>query len=394
MAYKFIYKNNAESTLAVAVTTTTQTTITLASGDGANFPAPAGDGTDYFYMTLVKSNGTREIVCIVARSSDACTVGVPGSGNANSSGRGYDGSSATTFSVGDVVEVRITAGQLSGIITQLSTNVTNIAATTTLFDTGFPGYCDRAEITWKDADEIYIRGGVYHHKGTTEQMLYIDAQQTFQLGSGGSNSNSSTVSAATMFYLYIDDSAIVADAPTLGVLDDPKYFLISTTAPTYSHAEKGWYGPGTGNTQTTDRCIWFWYCSAEDSIAQPFYHTGDLIMHDDPFTCTTTLTLSASWQAYVLDFFPALGDTKIRVLVNAQIDENSGPDGAVTWRKTGSSAGATENYLGMVHGAYNSHTGGQQIITNASGSIDITQTAGANNKAILYIAGFFLPNGM
>jgi len=118
-----LFKNNAVSTLAVAVTTTSQTSITLSAGTGGDFPSPAGDGTDYFFITVVKTSGTREIMCIVARSSDVLTVGIPGSGAANSSGRGYDNSTATTFSVDDVVELRVTAKILENLRDRPGTHV-------------------------------------------------------------------------------------------------------------------------------------------------------------------------------------------------------------------------------------------------------------------------------
>jgi len=108
--YDFKFENNAISTLALAVTTTSQTTITVAAGEGALFPSLTGDGSDFFYCTMVKQDGTKEIICIVARSTDVLTVGVPGSGSANASGRAYDGSTASTFSVDDVIELRVTAG--------------------------------------------------------------------------------------------------------------------------------------------------------------------------------------------------------------------------------------------------------------------------------------------
>jgi len=114
--YKYEFTNNAESTLAVAISSTSQTTITVASGDGALFPSLTGDGSDYFTITVVKSDGTREIMLIVDRSSDALTVGVAGSGSANSSGRGIEGTSATTFSIGDIVELRLTKGALNSFV--------------------------------------------------------------------------------------------------------------------------------------------------------------------------------------------------------------------------------------------------------------------------------------
>ncbi|MFV1975491.1 MAG: hypothetical protein ACC651_07055, partial [Candidatus Scalindua sp.] len=68
----------------------------------------------------------------------------------------------------------------------------------------------RAKFIYKDSDEIYINGGTYLHKGTTDQIVYWNSQLTFQFGSGGSNSDSVDLAVNDWFYVYLDDTAIVA----------------------------------------------------------------------------------------------------------------------------------------------------------------------------------------
>jgi hypothetical protein len=106
MSSAYIASNNGTSTLAAAVTTSTQTTITLAAGHGARFPSPSGG--DYTLITL-ESGTTREIVRIVGRSTDVLTVGDVGSAAANNVGRGLEGTTATTWAIGDIVSCRMTA---------------------------------------------------------------------------------------------------------------------------------------------------------------------------------------------------------------------------------------------------------------------------------------------
>lgn len=106
MSSAYIASNNGTSTLASAVTTSTQTTISLAAGHGARFPSPTGG--DYTLITL-ESGTTREIVSIVGRSTDTLTVGVAGSAAANAAGRGLEGTTATTWLTGDLIECRATA---------------------------------------------------------------------------------------------------------------------------------------------------------------------------------------------------------------------------------------------------------------------------------------------
>lgn len=93
------FANNAVSTLAGALTTGA-TSLTLFTFDGAKFPV-LGAG-DYFMMTLTKIVGgaaQREIVKVTARSGDVCTMM-----------RAQEGTTALTFSAGDVADNRITAG--------------------------------------------------------------------------------------------------------------------------------------------------------------------------------------------------------------------------------------------------------------------------------------------
>jgi len=63
--------NNAVSRLASGITNT-ETSISLTPGSGALFPALAVG--DWFNATLLKADGTLEIVKVTARSVDLLTV--------------------------------------------------------------------------------------------------------------------------------------------------------------------------------------------------------------------------------------------------------------------------------------------------------------------------------
>ena len=94
-----IYANNASGKIGAAVATT-DLTITLQNGNGSSFPSPSGG--DYFPLTLVKSDGTFEIVKCTARVGDALTVV-----------RSQEGTVAKAFAVGDRVSLRMTAGSMT-----------------------------------------------------------------------------------------------------------------------------------------------------------------------------------------------------------------------------------------------------------------------------------------
>lgn len=98
-----LFVNNAQTTLAVAKAAGA-TTMTVVAGSGARFPAPTGG--DYFLITLYKIvdglEATYEIVKCTARSIDTLTiVGA------------QEGTTATSFAIGDQVSLRATAGWMN-----------------------------------------------------------------------------------------------------------------------------------------------------------------------------------------------------------------------------------------------------------------------------------------
>ena len=103
-----LLKNNAYSTLSGSFSNVA-TSLSLQAGQGARFPSPAA-GTEWFYITLQDSANNIEIVCIVARTTDTLTVGLPGSASPNVAGRGQESTTARSWVANDVVELRLTAG--------------------------------------------------------------------------------------------------------------------------------------------------------------------------------------------------------------------------------------------------------------------------------------------
>lgn len=103
------FSNNAVSRIAANITTTA-TTISLTPGDGAKFPALSSG--QYFMGTLVKTDGTREVVKVTARSTDTLTIV-----RAAEAVGGF--SVAYAFSAGDRFEHRLTSGVLSSELDRL-----------------------------------------------------------------------------------------------------------------------------------------------------------------------------------------------------------------------------------------------------------------------------------
>ena len=112
------FANNAVSRLAGNITNIA-TTLTITPGDGAKFPA-LGAG-EYFPATLVKADGTLEIVKVTARSTDTLTIerAIEPVGGVQT---------AHSFSAGDKIELRMTAGTLAGEIDRMETAVASTYA--------------------------------------------------------------------------------------------------------------------------------------------------------------------------------------------------------------------------------------------------------------------------
>jgi len=86
--------NNAFSLIPLGVESTA-TALTVTTGDGSKFPT-LGSG-DFFYLTLVNTSGTFEIVKVTARVDDTMTIE-----------RGQIGTVALTFPANSRAELRVT----------------------------------------------------------------------------------------------------------------------------------------------------------------------------------------------------------------------------------------------------------------------------------------------
>lgn len=102
--------NNATSRLAGALSASS-TTLGVVPGDGAKFPTLAAG--DWFPLTIVKTDGSLEIVKCTARTIDSFTVL-----------RAQEGTPATDFASGDRVELRLT----KAVVDELQTKTAEAAS--------------------------------------------------------------------------------------------------------------------------------------------------------------------------------------------------------------------------------------------------------------------------
>ena len=110
---KIKFSNNASTTLFSAVTVG-DTQIVVSPGGGSLFPELT-DG-NFFMITVVDAQGNLEIMSVTSRNVDTFTVS-----------RAQENTPARAFPEGSVVELRLTAGSIGEIASQLTTDI--LAAT-------------------------------------------------------------------------------------------------------------------------------------------------------------------------------------------------------------------------------------------------------------------------
>lgn len=164
---KILYNNNAYSTLNGAITNVA-TTLIVQTGHGDRFPAVSG--TDIAYITLEDASGNREIVKVTARTAASDTMTIV---------RAQEGTSARAWASGDVVEQRITAGELARY--EMLSNVEDSASKTTPADADMIPLKDSAasnilkQLTWTNLkatlktyfDTVYAAIGAVTGSGLT-----------------------------------------------------------------------------------------------------------------------------------------------------------------------------------------------------------------------------------
>ena len=172
---KVLFSNNAVTSLASYISSTS-TTMTLATGTGALFPEIKEGSGDYFYVTVLDTSGSFEIVKVTARTADLCTIV-----------RAQDNTQALNFPQGSTVEQRVTAGSLNDIVSTLVEEIRSVPSS--IYPVGsiymsmnatdpsvlFGGSWDKLEdgrvlIGANDTYAVGSTGGKFTHVLTTDEL--------------------------------------------------------------------------------------------------------------------------------------------------------------------------------------------------------------------------------
>lgn len=170
---KVLFSNNAVTSLASYISNTS-TTMTLATGTGALFPEIKKGSGDYFYVTILDTSGSFEIVKVTARAADLCTIV-----------RAQDNTHALSFPQGSTVEQRVTAASLNDIVNTLIDDIRAIPSS--IYPVG------SIYMSLNSSDPATLFGGSWDK--LEDGRVLIGANSTYAAGTvGGSFTHTLTTS--------------------------------------------------------------------------------------------------------------------------------------------------------------------------------------------------------
>lgn len=338
------------------------------SGDTSGSPSTIGSGTYTDASTINDFNGqasATELEVLLLNSDLNCSSGQTII---------FDGSVWACGSVGE------TLGSLNcGSGEKASFNGTNwvCEAESALL---MKGQFKRARYTFATGSSIVIGTAYYHHNGSSESVVRWESPIAYTFGSAGSNSDSEDLSGSGYWYLYIDDSSLSSANPLSLAANN---FVASSTLPTYSDANGGWY-----NGQ--DRCIGIFYVNS--GAIEEFWHDGsDLQLFGEQKADLAYTDIDNVWVDVTMTA-PSISEA---AFVSFFLDQNSaGGSTTAYWRPKGSTA-ATGLRIGSVFPSDSRYSGGNfKVVVNSSGEFQVRfGTSDAHSMAI-DTHGFYYPVGM
>lgn len=341
------------------------TEFTLSAGDGSDLPTLTGG--HHCYLTLVDVSSNREVVKVTGVASDTCTIV-----------RGQDGTTPRAFAQNDLVELRLTKGALEDIQADVATNTSDIATNTADVATVLAatvanaliglGLVRRPKFTWKDADEIHLSAGVYEHRGTSNQFVYWSSQLTIPLA-GASNS--------AVYYLYLDDSAIVSAGTNLLTASE---FLFSTTKPTWSESKHGQYNG-------EDRCIFAVKTDGSGDIEEFFHDGGDYVSLADYVQDLTITDIDDIWTEVTVSAPGFSTKAKVNFHINYYTAN-------WTYWRTKGQTGTYGHIIAFDGSAPNQHNVAVTVFMDNSQKIELKHTSSAACSVLMSTDGWYLPIGM
>jgi hypothetical protein len=226
----------------------------------------------------------------------------------------------------------------------------------------------RPTFSYKDADEIYVDAGWYN---VSDKWAGWASQLTVQLAGAAAN---------TRYYVYLDYSGI-----TSGTAVTASEVIYSTSAPSWSHALRGWYNG-------SDRCIFSVLTDSNGNIKE-FFHDGDFVMYADEITDRADADLDTTWTDVTLSI---PGFSKRAAVMMYSTSSVNATSCILYWRTNGQS-GSTghrviDTYYTNVSAAR--YHNSANVITDSSQKIEVKHSVAGTQTCAVYTNGWFLPVGM
>lgn len=233
-----------------------------------------------------------------------------------------------------------------------------------------PGFVNRSKFIWKDADEIYINPGVYHHQGTTEQLVCWDNQLNYQF---------TNLANSDWSYLYLDSTAIVTADTHLLTANE---LTDSITEPIWDNTKYGYYN---GN----DRCIFGVLTDGSGNILE-FFHNGSYVSYANQITDLGDTDIDTTWTDV------ALSAPKFATEIVVIFCSKSAGAGATYsyWRTNGQTGTTGKLYLKVVLEGTFTNTNTVNVISDDSQIIEIKNSASNATELAVYTYGWCFPEGM
>ena len=227
------FTNNASTTVATGINTTaTSLVVTSAAG----FPTLSGSG-DYCYLTIQQAAGTvREVVKATALSTNTFTIE-----------RAQDGTSAGSWSVSDVVELRVTAALLTDIVDAAThdSSVLSVDSTNNRVGVNDATPSVTLDISGTDAIALPVGTTAQRPSGAAGRFRYNSSLSQFEgytdawgaIGGGGTNTFTTDTFTANGSLVAFNLSQTVSSENNLlvfidGVFQTQDAYSIATAAGT------------------------------------------------------------------------------------------------------------------------------------------------------------------
>jgi hypothetical protein len=247
-------------------------------------------------------------------------------------------------------------------------------------DNIFHGYVRRSKFRWKDADEIYLGSGVYHHEGTVNQLLYWNSELTFKFGSAGSNASSDDLTASALHYVYIDDSAVVTAGTNL--LTETE-FLNDTTGPTWSASKHGWYNGD-------DRCVFAVLTSGASAVLE-FNHSGDYMVFAAGVQNLSSTDIDTTWTDVILSAPSFSTKVMITGALELVVTETSN---TMMWRTNGQTDSTGHVLTHIIGISPEVSYGSVPVITDSAQTIEIKNSKSNEHNCEVTTDGWYFSEGI